>query len=332
MLAVVLSAFDLGAADPRPNILFIMSDDHAAQSMSCYGSRLNQTPQMDRLASQGMRFTHCFAINSICTPSRAAILTGKYHHRNGVPVFNRFDGRQDNVAKRLKAAGYQTGMIGKWHLFSDPTGFDYWNILPGQGDYHNPVMIENGRTNKYTGYVTDLITDFSIDFLKKRDPDRPFLLMTHHKATHRNWQPDSRHAAMYENVKIPEPATIDDDYAGRSPAAAEATMRLDRNLSTNDLKGPIDARLTPSEKRHSNYQRYLKDYLRCLASMDDNVGRLLDYLDQSGLATNTLVIYTSDQGFFLGEHGWYDKRFMYEESLRMPLLARLAGSHRAVLG
>lgn len=325
MLAVVLSAFDLGAADPRPNILFIMSDDHAAQSMSCYGSRLNQTPQMDRLASQGMRFTHCFAINSICTPSRAAILTGKYHHRNGVPVFNRFDGRQDNVAKRLKAAGYQTGMIGKWHLFSDPTGFDYWNILPGQGDYHNPVMIENGRTNKYTGYVTDLITDFSIDFLKKRDPDRPFLLMTHHKATHRNWQPDSRHAAMYENVKIPEPATIDDDYAGRSPAAAEATMRLDRNLSTNDLKGPIDARLTPSEKRHSNYQRYLKDYLRCLASMDDNVGRLLDYLDQSGLATNTLVIYTSDQGFFLGEHGWYDKRFMYEESLRMPLLARLPG-------
>lgn len=313
------------AADPRPNILFIMSDDHAAQSMSCYGSRINQTPQMDRLAAQGMRFTHCFAVNSICTPSRAAILTGKYHHVNGVTVFNRFDGQQSHVAKRLKSAGYQTAVIGKWHLFSDPTGFDYWNVLPGQGDYHNPVMIENGRTNKLTGYVTDLITDLSIDFLKRRDPDRPFLLMTHHKATHRAWQPDARHASMYENVDIAVPATIDDDYAGRSPAAAEATMRLDRNLSTNDLKGPIPKLGNTAAQRRANYQRYIKDYLRCVASMDENIGRLLDYLDQTGLAKNTLVIYTSDQGFFLGEHGWYDKRFMYEESLRMPFLARLPG-------
>ena len=313
------------AAEVRPNILFIFSDDHAAQSISCYGSRINQTPHIDRLAAEGMRFTHCFAVNSICSPSRAAILTGKYHHLNGVPVFNRFDGSQSHVAKLLQSAGYQTALIGKWHLFSDPTGFDYWNILPGQGEYHNPVMIENGHTNRLTGYVTDLITDQSIDFLKGRDVSKPFLLFTHHKAVHRPWQPDAAHASMYEADLIPEPATFLDNYVGRTAAATQATLRIGQDLTSNDLKEEPPDGLSGLGRQRWNYQRYIKDYLRCVASMDDNIGRLLNYLDASGLATNTVVIYASDQGFFLGEHGWFDKRFMYEESIRMPLLIRYPG-------
>ena len=328
LLAALLCLASVAATPPpagRPNILFIMSDDHAAQSMSCYGSQIARTPQLDRLATAGMRFTHCFAVNSICTPSRATILTGKYSHLNGVPVFNRFDGRQSHVAKLLREAGYQTGMIGKWHLFSDPTGFDYWNVLPGQGDYDDPVMIENGVTNHLKGYVTDLITDLSIDFLKRRDPTRPFLLFTHHKATHRPWKPDAAHATLYEEVLVPEPPTFQDSHVGRSAAAAEATMRIERDLTPTDLKEAPPEGLSEAGHKRWNYQRYIKDYLRCAASLDDNVGRLLDYLDQTGLATNTIVIYTSDQGFFLGEHGWFDKRFMYEESIRMPLLVRYPG-------
>lgn len=309
----------------RPNILYIMADDHAAHALSCYGSKINQTPQLDRLAKEGLRFTHCFVVNSICTPSRAAILTGKYSHLNGVPVFNRFDGSQPTLAKYLQSAGYHTGMIGKWHLFSDPTGFDYWNILPGQGLYHNPAFIEMGRTNKHRGYATDLITDFSIQFLERRPKDKPFFLMSHHKAPHRPWQPDAKHANLYEDVDIPEPATFDDDYKNRSSAATEATMRIDRDLTRNDLKQDPPAGLSGPALKKWKYQRYIKDYLRCIASVDDNVGRLLDYLEQTGLAKNTIVIYTSDQGFFLGDHNWFDKRFMYEESLRMPFLIRYPG-------
>jgi arylsulfatase A-like enzyme len=338
----------------RPNILFIMSDDHAAHAISAYGSRINTTPNIDRIGAGGMRFSNCFVTNSICTPSRAAILTGKYAHINGVPVFNRFDGSQPTLAKYLQAAGYHTGMIGKWHLGSDPTGFDYWNILPGQGVYHNPVLIEMGKQQKHTGYVTDLITDFSIEFLKNRPADKPFFLMCHHKAPHRAWQPDEKHAKQWANVDVPVPATFDDDYATRSPAAAEATMRIDRNLNRSDIKYPppppglkgadlaewnrtVDAelevtvdgaavRLSGAALKNWKYQRYMRDYLACVASVDDNVGRLLDFLDANKLAENTIVIYTSDQGFFLGDHDWFDKRFMYEESLRMPFLVRWPGS------
>jgi arylsulfatase A-like enzyme len=337
------------ASEPRPNILFIMSDDHAAHAISAYGSRINQTPGIDRLAKEGVRFNHCFAVNSICTPSRASILTGKYSHVNGVTVFNRFDGSQWTVAKALQAAGYHTGIVGKWHLQSDPTGFDYWNILPGQGLYHDPAFIEMGTRKKINGYATDIITDLTIEFLKKRPKDKPFFLMSHHKAPHREWSPDAKHAAQFANKVIPEPESFDDDYATRSDAAREATMRIDRDFTRNDLKltppsdlrgtnlaewkRGVDQELEVVEHGKTNklsglalkkwkYQRYMRDYLACVASVDDNMGRLLDYLDQTGLATNTVVIYTSDQGFFLGDHGWYDKRFMYEESIRMPFLVR----------
>ncbi len=301
-----------------------MSDDHAAHALSAYGSKLNQTPNLDRIAKNGMLFTRCFVNNSICTPSRAAILTGKYSHKNGVTVFNRFDGSQPHLAKYLQQAGYQTAMVGKWHLFSDPTGFDYWNVLPGQGLYVDPVMIENGRTNKLKGYASDLIADISIDWLKKRDPGKPFCLMSQPKAPHREWTPSAKYTNLFADIDLPVPATFNDDYQGRSRALPEATMRME-HLRKTDLKAPVPAGLSPEAEKHWRYQRYIKDYLRCIASMDENVGRILDYLEQSGLATNTIVIYTSDQGFFLGDHGWFDKRFMYEESLRMPLLVSWPG-------
>ena len=322
ILSLIPSTF--AAAPSRPNILFIFSDDHAAHAISAYGSKINQTPHLDRIATNGMRFTRCFVNNSICTPSRAAVLTGKYSHKNGVTVFNRFDGSQPHVAKYLQAAGYQTAIVGKWHLFSDPTGFDYWNILPGQGLYHNPVMIENGKTNKLTGYVSDLIGDISIEWLKKRDPSKPFCLMSQPKAPHREWTPAAKYTNLYANLDLPEPPTFNDDYAGRSRALPEATMRME-HLRRTDLKAPVPEGLTPAQEKSWRYQRYIKDYLRCIASMDENVGRILDYLESSGLATNTIVIYSSDQGFFLGDHGWFDKRFMYEESLRMPLLVSWPG-------
>lgn len=311
-------------AAERPNFLFILSDDHAAHALSCYGSVLNQTPNLDRIATSGMRFGNCFVVNSICTPSRAAILTGKYSHKNGVTVFNRFDGAQPHVAKYLREAGYQTAIIGKWHLFSDPTGFDHWNVLPGQGLYHDPVMIENGRTNKLKGYTSDLIGDFSLEWLKKRDAGKPFCLMMNPKAPHREWSPPAKYTNLFANTNLPLPATFNDDYAGRSRAASEATMRM-RDLKKTDLKAPVPEGLTPQQEKEWRYQRYIKDYLRVVQSMDDNVGRVLDYLEASGLRSNTVVIYTSDQGFFLGDHGWFDKRFMYEESLRMPLLVSWPG-------
>jgi arylsulfatase A-like enzyme len=334
-LCLASSVFALGPVElssapalSKPNILFIMSDDHAAHAISAYGSRINQTPNIDRIASSGMLFTRCFVNNSICTPSRAAILTGKYSHKNGVTVFNRFDGTQPHLAKYLQRAGYQTAMVGKWHLFSDPTGFDYWNVLPGQGVYNDPVMIENGKTNQLKGYVSDLIADISIEWLKRRDPSRPFCLMSQPKAPHREWTPPAKLTNLFNGVEIPEPATFNDDYRGRSRALREATMRM-QHLRKADLKRPLPRGLTAEQEKKWRYQRYMKDYLACVASMDENVGRILDYLEQSGLATNTIVIYTSDQGFFLGDHGWFDKRFMYEESLRMPLLIRWPGHVKA---
>ncbi len=324
-----VASLPLRAAEKRPNVLYIMADDHAAHAISACGSKINKTPNIDRLAREGMRFANCFVTNSICTPSRAAILTGKYAHINGVPVFNRFDGSQPTLARYLQAAGYHTGMIGKWHLGSDPTGFSYWNILPGQGAYHDPVFIDMGTRKKHRGYCTDLITDFALAFLQKRPKDKPFFLCCHHKAPHRPWQPDEKHRKKWQNVTVPEPATFNDDYATRSDAAREATMRIDRHLTPTDLKQKPPADLSGQALKKWKYQRYMRDYLACVESVDDNVGRLLDYLAKEGLAENTIVIYTSDQGFFLGDHNWYDKRFMYEESLRMPFLLRWPGKVKA---
>ena len=239
---------------------------------------------------------------------------------------DRLDGRQRTVQGMLRASGYRTAIVGKWHLghggIYDPTGFDYWNVLPGQGAYHNPEMIEVDGRHQHEGYATDIITDLGLEWLDSLGGDAPFLLMMHHKAPHRPWQPGAKHAGMYEDITIPTPDTFDDDYAGRAHAAALATMRIDRDLTPGDLKQEPPAGLTGEELKLWKYERFIKDYLRCVASVDDNVGRVLDYLDRRGLAENTVVIYTSDQGFFLGDHDWFDKRFMYEESLRMPFLVR----------
>ena len=332
----------------RPNIIFIMTDDHASHAMSCYGSKINKTPNLDRIANEGMRFDNCFCTNSICAPCRAVILTGKHSHLNGV-IDNRkkFDGSQQTFPKLLQKAGYQTAIIGKWHLKTDPTGFDYWSVLIGQGPYYNPPIKTPKGTVKYTGYTTDILTLLAMSWLQhKRDKNKPFCLMYQHKAPHRNWQPAPEHLTMYDNVTIPEPATLFDDYSNRGRAAKEQDMSIEKTMNNSDLKLVAPKNLTPAQKkqwdaayepkneafRKANlqgkdlvrwkYQRYIKDYLRCIASVDDNVGDLLEYLDESGLAENTVVVYTSDQGFYLGDHGWFDKRFMYEESLRMPLVVR----------
>jgi len=336
------------AADERPNILFVFTDDHAAHAIGAYGSKINQTPNIDRLAREGMLFRNCFCTNSICAPSRAVILTGKHSHLNGV-IDNRqqFDGTQQTMPKLLQAAGYQTAMIGKWHLKTAPTGFDHWIVLPGQGVYYNPRFRTPEGTVQFTGYTTDIITDLALEWLKEdRDAEQPFLLMYQHKAPHREWDPGPAHLTMYDDVEMPEPATLFDDYAGRTTAAAKQEMTLARHFSKRDMKlappptineeqlkdwnaayGPKneafqEANLSGDDLVRWKYQRYIKDYLRCIASVDDNLGRVLDYLDESGLADNTVVIYSSDQGFYLGDHGWYDKRWMYEESLRMPLVVR----------
>jgi arylsulfatase A-like enzyme len=341
------------SAPKKPNILFIMSDDHASHAMSCYGSRINQTPNIDRIASEGIRFDNCFCTNGICAPSRAVILTGKHSHLNGLrDNALEFDGSQQTFPKLLQRSGYQTVMLGKWHLKTDPTGFDYWNILPGQGAYYNPDLIEMGESKTITGYVTDIITDIALDYLEnKRDRTKPFMMMLHNKAPHRNWQPAARHLTMYDDVQFPEPETLFDDYATRSPAASGQEMTLRDHMQPEyDLKmGPAPERLNEEQKlaweeaygpkREAferekpegddlvrwKYQRYMQDYLGCIAAVDENIGRILDYLDVSGLADNTIVLYTSDQGFYLGDHGWFDKRFMYEESLRMPLVAKYPG-------
>ena len=335
----------------QPNIIFIFTDDHASHAISAYGSKVNQTPNIDRLAQEGMIFNNCFCTNSICAPSRAVILTGKHSHINGV-IDNRqkFDGSQQTFPKLLKKSGYQTAMIGKWHLKTDPTGFDFWKVLRGQGPYYNPPLKTPNGIEKHTGYTTDILTDIALGWLKKeRDDNKPFMMMFQHKAPHRNWQPSPKHLNMYDDVKIPEPDTLFDDYANRTSAAKTQDMSIEKTMTDNDLKLVPPKNFTPEQLETWNkaytpknaafkkadlkgkdlvrwkYQRYMKDYLRCIASVDDNIGRLLDYLDTSGLADNTIVIYSSDQGFYLGDHGWFDKRWMYEESLRMPFIVRWPG-------
>lgn len=349
----------------QPNILFVMADDHASKAISCYGAGINQTPHLDRLADEGMRFDHCYVTNSICTPSRAAILMGTYNHVNGVTTLDTpINNRLPNVAKHLRTGGYQTAIIGKWHMGEgkdhEPSGFDFWSVLPGQGEYFDPIMIEMGEEIEVSGYATDVITDKSLEWLDKRDPSKPFFLMCHHKAPHREWEPHPKNRHLYQDdIIIPE--SFDDDYKNRAKAAAEAKMRIKDDMTYADLglvqpegglevgerarnkstrrkiPNPVDVsklRLidkdtgevftfkSNEELSHFKYQRYLKRYLRTIASIDESVGRVLKYLDEHDLSENTLVIYTSDQGFFLGEHGWFDKRFMYEESFQMPFLVR----------
>jgi len=311
----------------RPNIVFILTDDHAAHAISAYGSRINTTPNIDRLAREGLRLDNCFCTNALCAPSRASILTGTYSHLNGVTTLKTpFESNQPTFVSLLHDNGYQTAIFGKWHLGhapeNHPSGFDAWAVLKGQGTYWDPFFFESdGSTRTIEGYATDVITDRSLEWLAGRDPDRPFCLMVTHKAPHAPWEPNTPHARMYdEPVAVPE--TFFDDYENRSTAAKVATMRVDRDLRHEHLKQPVPEGLTAEQVALWKYQRYLQDYLRCVASVDDNVGRLLDWLDAEQLTEDTIVVYVSDQGFFLGDHGWYDKRFMYEESLRMPFVMR----------
>jgi len=368
LLLLVALIYACNRTEPkRLNIIFIMSDDHASKAISAYDTSLLQTPNIDRLAENGIRFDRCYCTNAICAPSRAVILSGKYSHMNGVLDNSRpFDGEQQTLPKLLQEAGYQTGIVGKWHLKSEPTGFDHWYVLPGQGQYYRPDFLSpEGRVSR-EGYVTDIITDEGIAFIENSDDTKPFFLMLHHKAPHRNWQPDIKHLGVFEGKDFPLPKNLEDSYEEKSDASREQEMSIARHMSLDyDLKMPeallelkgSDRELffntdwanpqnrMPEDDFESwkafytaraneynalpddsilldawKYQKYMEDYLSCIYSVDENIGRLLDYLEDNGLNENTIVIYTSDQGFFLGEHGWYDKRFMYEESHRMPLL------------
>lgn len=311
----------------RPNLLFIMADDHATHALSAYDATLTKTPNLDRLAHEGMRFDNCFCTNALCTPSRATILTGTYNHVNGVTTLEtHFDARQPTFPGLIRDAGYRTAMIGKWHLghggIHDPRGFDRWAILPGQGDYHDPILIEEGIRQRHAGYVTEILTDLSIEWMERqRHRDGPFALLLHHKAPHRPWDPPTNDRPANPGGDRPRPATFDDDHAGHAPAAREARMGM-MDLDQRDLKAPVPSGLDEQAELAWRWGRFIDDYLACVGAIDVEVGRILDWLDDTGLADDTVVVYTSDQGFFLGDHGWFDKRFMFEESLRMPLLVR----------
>lgn len=352
------------SSQQKPNILFIMSDDHGYQAISAYNDKLIQTPNIDRIGREGAVMRNAFVTNSVCSPSRAVILTGKYSHVNGMPDNGTyFDGSQQTFPKILKANGYRTALVGKWHLFSQPTGFDYWNILPDQGHYYNPQFIKMGKDTVYQGYVTDVITDLALDWIGQ-NRDQPFLMMLHNKAPHRNWMPPQQYMREFNDRQFPLPHDFYDDYAGRKALQRQLITVKDGLDIRYDSKVPCDTcavtkvnawapaefqremeRLTPAERKawdkaYENeteaflkiktkdqlvrwqYQRFIEDYLRCVHSVDDNVGRVLKYLDANGLSKNTIVVYMSDQGVYLGEHGLYDKRFMYEESFRTPMLIR----------
>ena len=365
----------MAQTDKRPNILYIMSDDHAYQAISAYGSdvsRFAPTPNIDRIAREGMRFDRSFVENSLSSPSRACLITGLYSHQNGQQqLLEGIDSTRTFFSELLQRVGYQTAMMGKWHLLCRPKGFDRYHVLNDQGTYFNPVFMSETSDGKYIreeGYATDLITDHAIDFLEHRDTSRPFCLMVHHKAPHRSWFPDVKHLGMYDNVDFPLPETLWDDYSTRGSAAHTQKMQIDRDmelaldLKVDSLGRPVDrfnstiaeyGRLNPEQRaayekyfgaryerfQHDSltgknlvvwkYQTYLRDYLSVIHSVDENVGHLLKYLDEHGLAENTIVVYASDQGFYMGEHGWFDKRFMYEESMRTPLVIRYPREIRA---
>jgi arylsulfatase A-like enzyme len=370
-LSFLLAAFILlscstssDQASERPNIIFIMSDDHAFQAISAYEHGLNHTPHIDRIAEEGALFTRAFVTNSICAPSRAVMLTGKHSFKNGkVDNLQPFNWDQDNFAKQLQLAGYQTAMIGKIHLNGLPQGFDYSNVLPGQGQYYNPEFIENGERKQYHGYCTQITTDLALDWLRtKRDQSKPFLLLYHQKAPHRTWMPEKKYLDLFDDTSFNPPVNFFDNYETRPVAAAHEMgiyehMDVVYDLKMLDEEGRIQTRYRPyaqnmydrmdDEQRAAwdahykplideflsldlegeelalwKFNRYMRDYLATIQSVDDGVGQVLDYLDEAGLAENTIVVYTSDQGFYLGEHGWFDKRFMYEESFRTPLLMR----------
>ncbi len=364
-------------ASETPNIIFIMTDDHAYQAISAYGSELMSTPNIDRIASEGMVFENAFVTNSICAPSRAVILTGKFSHNNGlIDNFIAFDSTQLTFPRLLQDAGYNTAMVGKWHLKTQPMGFDFWKVLPGQGSYFNPHFKTPEGMEQIQGYVTDVTTDIALEWLEeKRNPEKPFMLIYQHKAPHRPWWPAPRHFKEWSQKTFPEPASLFDDYTNRGTAAKTAEMNLlyhmqymhdskirpetiaamgevepdvpgfergfeepygRTNAAQKEIIDPvIDSintffrehwpTMTDEEKMKWKYQRYMQDYLACVHAVDENIGRLLDYLDEAGLAENTIIVYTSDQGFYLGEHGWFDKRFMYEESFRTPLIIKWPG-------
>ena len=382
-----------GPSKKQPNILFIFSDDHAPHAIGAYNGWLksvNPTPNIDVLAKQGMLFNNSFCTNSICGPSRAVILTGKHSHKNGfMNNNNRFDGSQQTFPKLMQKAGYQTAIIGKWHLSSDPQGFDYWDILQGQGQYYNPIMKSSSGKRTIDGHCTRVVTDLAVDWLKKDwDSDKPFVLMCQHKAPHRNWMPAPEHLNLYKDIDIPEPATLFDKLTDNARAVRNQEMEVDRHMgivfdlfadppadwpyAANPYKretreqGPMEFRhifdrsgynnmrtMSAEQKKAWNdaykdenvaltkanlsgkdlvrwkFQRYAKNYLRCVRGVDDSVGELMQYLKDNGLEENTIVIYSSDQGFYIGDHGWYDKRWMYEESLKMPLIVKWPGQVEA---
>ena len=312
---------------PRPNILLIVSDDHATPTISCYGSQMNQTPNIDRIGNQGMRFNNAFCTNAICTPARASILTGKYSHRNNVYTLGDTidQTEQPTLPQYLHRGGYQTAVVGKWHLGlrekSKPDGFDYWSVFAGQGRHLNPEMVEMDTPRSFDGYSADVIADQSLNWLRSRQKERPFFLMSTFKATHDPFIPNPKDLDLY-TTDVPEPLTLFDDYQNRAAAAEMSTQRVSIMEQKHHLPESTPEELSGETRTRWNYQCFLKNYLRCAHAIDENVGRLLNYLDQAELVHNTIVIYTSDHGFFLGDHGWYDKRFMYEASIRVPLLVR----------
>ncbi|MGF3056772.1 sulfatase family protein [Microbacterium sp. YY-01] len=309
----------------RPNIVLILTDDHASHAISAYGSVVNKTPHIDAIAERGQRIDNCFCTNALCTPSRASILTGTYGHVNGVTTLaTPMDAAQETFVSHLRAEGYRTAIVGKWHLGEgpdhNPQNFDYWAVLRDQGEYFNPLIITEDGEQVIEGYATDIITDLALAWAREQPDDQPWCLLIHHKAPHRSWEPDEAHAGMYADQQIAVPDTFTDDHATRSNAARRAVMRVSEDLNLRDLKQLPPAHLHGEELALWKYQRYMEDYLACVASVDDNVGRVTQWLRDSGNLDDTLLMYTSDQGFFLGDHGWFDKRFMYDESIRMPLL------------
>lgn len=369
---ILLSLAFAQASEKPPNIVFLFTDDHAVQAISAYGSKINKTPNIDRIAAEGAIFRNSFCTNSICGPSRAAILTGKHSHMNGfLRNSDRFDGSQQTFPKLLQTVGYQTAVIGKWHLGSTPQGFNYWEILPGQGHYYNPDFIQmDGTRKRYTGYSSDIVTDRATEWLGGLDKTKPFLLMLQFKAPHRGWAPAPRHLQDVEEKPIPKPETFHDRYQGRTSLLKDNKMTVSHHMHwghdmkfhgknrfpehfvsgmandeykrmTDEQKKIWDSYYAPRNEKFIQdveagklsteqivdwkFQRYMTDYLKCVASVDENVGRIREYLEKHGLADNTIIIYSSDQGFYLGEHGWYDKRWMFEESLKMPFMIRWPG-------